>query len=117
MTDVTAGPAAPVAPAAPSIAELRAESPAGPVGDRGASLRRKVAYAFLIAYALLMFVPFAWTLVTSFKTIPDSVQLSFFPDPFTLAGWEAAWTELNPPLPTLFFNSFLLAGSVMITNL
>jgi multiple sugar transport system permease protein len=65
----------------------------------------------------LMFVPFAWTLVTSFKTIPDSVQLTFIPDPFTLAGWEAAWTRLNPPLPRLFFNSFLLAGSVMITNL
>jgi multiple sugar transport system permease protein len=114
MTDITAAPAA---PAAPTIAELRAESPAGPVGDRGARWRRRVAYVFLIAYALLMFVPFAWTLVTSFKTIPDSVQLTFFPDPFTLAGWEAAWTELNPPLPTLFFNSFLLAGSVMITNL
>ena len=114
MADVTAAPAA---PAAPTLAELRAESPAGPVGDRAPRWRRRVAYVFLIAYALLMFVPFAWTLVTSFKTIPDSVQLSFFPDPFTLAGWEAAWTELNPPLPKLFFNSFLLAGSVMITNL
>jgi multiple sugar transport system permease protein len=105
------------APAAPALAELKTASPAGPVGDRSASLRRRVAYAFLIFYALLMFVPFAWTLVTSFKTIPDSVQLTFIPDPFTLAGWEAAWTRLNPPLPRLFFNSFLLAGSVMITNL
>ena len=107
MTDTTA----------PAIAELRADAPAGPVGDRGASLRRKVAYVFLIAYALLMFVPFAWTVVTSFKTIPDSVQLTFIPDPFTLTGWETAWTRLDPPLPRLFFNSFLLAGSVMLTNL
>ena len=105
------------APAAPALAELKTEAPAGPVGDRTASLRRRVAYVVLIAYALLMFVPFAWTLITSFKTIPDSVQLTFIPDPFTLAGWEAAWTRLNPPLPRLFFNSFLLAGSVMITNL
>lgn len=105
------------APAAPALAELKTASPAGPVGDRSASLRRRVAYAFLIGYALLMFVPFAWTLVTSFKTIPDSVQLTFIPDPITLAGWETAWTKLDPALPRLFFNSFLLAGSVMITNL
>jgi ABC-type glycerol-3-phosphate transport system permease component len=89
---------------------------AGPVGDRGAILRRRIAYAFLITYALLMFVPFAWTLITSFKTIPDSVRLTFIPQPFTLEGWDTAWTELDPPLPRLFFNSFLLAGSVMLTN-
>jgi multiple sugar transport system permease protein len=111
MADVSA------APSAPALAELKTGAPAGPVGDRSASLRRRVAYAFLIGYALLMFVPFAWTLVTSFKTIPDSVQLTFVPDPFTLAGWETAWTQLDPALPRLFFNSFLLAGSVMITNL
>ncbi len=111
MADVSA------APAAPALAELKTEAPAGAVGDRTASLRRRVAYVVLIAYALLMFVPFAWTLVTSFKTIPDSVQLTFVPDPFTLAGWETAWTQLDPALPRLFFNSFLLAGSVMITNL
>lgn len=105
------------ATATPVLAELKTDAPAGPVGDRGASLRRKVAYVFLIAYALLMFVPFAWTLVTSFKTIPDSVRLTFLPDPFTLAGWETAWTQLDPALPRLFFNSFLLAGSVMMTNL
>ena len=102
---------------APALAELKSDAPAGPVGERGATLRRRIAYAFLIAYALLMFVPFAWTLVTSFKTEPDAVRLTFIPDPFTLAGWETAWTELDPALPRLFFNSFLLAGSVMITNL
>ncbi len=103
--------------AAPALVELRSDAPAGPVGDRGASLRRRIAYVFLTAYALLMFVPFAWTVVTSFKTIPDSVRLTFIPDPLTLVGWETAWTQLDPALPRLFFNSFLLAGSVMVTNL
>ena len=102
---------------APALVELRSEAPAGPVGDRGASLRRRIAYVFLMAYALLMFVPFAWTVITSFKTIPDSVRLTFIPDPLTLVGWETAWTQLDPALPRLFFNSFLLAGSVMVTNL
>jgi multiple sugar transport system permease protein len=91
------------------------ERPA-PVGDRTVSWRRRLAYAVLIGYALLMFVPFAWTIITSLKTIPDSVQLTFIPEPFTVEGWEKAWTRLDPSLPRLFFNSGLLAGSVMVTN-
>jgi multiple sugar transport system permease protein len=87
-----------------------------PVGDSSASWRRRIAYAVLIAYALLMFVPFAWTVITSFKTIPDAVRLTLIPQPFTLEGWETAFTRLDPALPRLFLNSFILAGSVMITN-
>jgi len=85
-------------------------------GDRGRSLRRTIAYAFLIGYALLMFVPFAWTIVTSFKTQPDALRLTFLPDPFTTAGWEHAFTQLNPALPRLFFNSALIAGAATLTN-
>src|ERR671914_708176 len=56
-----------------------------PVGDRGKRIRRAVAYAFLIAYALLMFVPFAWMVITSFKTLPDSVRLTIImPDQLRL---------------------------------
>ena len=105
-----------VTPGAPVVPEIVTAREARPVGDRRAALRRRVAYAFLVGYALLMFVPFGWTVITSFKTIPDSVQMTLIPQPFTLKGWETAWTELDPTLPRLFFNSFLLAGSVMITN-
>jgi multiple sugar transport system permease protein len=104
------------AAAAPSLPEIATAREVGPVGDSGASLRRRIAYLFLIGYALLMFIPFAWTLITSFKTVPDAVRLTFIPQPFTLQGWESAWTDLDPTLPRLFFNSFLLAGSVMVTN-
>jgi multiple sugar transport system permease protein len=86
-------------------------------GDTGAKWRRRVVYLFLIGYALLMFVPFTWSVITSFKTLPDSVQLTFIPDPFTTAGWEFALTELTPPIGQLFLNSFLIAGAVTITNL
>lgn len=112
MTDITA-PAA-TDKIVPEIGSTTAA--AGPVGDNGARTRRTLAYAFLIGYALLMFVPFVWTVVTSFKTIPDSVRLTLIPEPFTFQGWETAWTDLEPPLPRMFFNSFLLAGSVMLTN-
>jgi multiple sugar transport system permease protein len=99
-------------------APLRPNSPAevAPVGDRGKKLRRTIAYVFLIGYALLMFVPFAWMIITSFKTQPDAVQMTFIPDPFTIQGWENAFTALNPSLPRLFFNSALIAGAVTISN-
>jgi multiple sugar transport system permease protein len=87
-----------------------------PVGDRSARVRRILAYAFLIGYALLMFVPFAWSVITSFKTEPDSVQLTFIPNPVDFAGWDTAFNRLNPPLPQLFFNSALIATAVMATN-
>ncbi len=88
-----------------------------PAGDRGARRRRRIAYVFLIGYAILMFVPFAWSVITSFKTLPDAVTLSVIPHPFTLAGWDYAITKLNPALPLLFFNSAIIAAAVTGTNL
>jgi multiple sugar transport system permease protein len=88
-----------------------------PAGDRGAKWRRRLAYAFLIGYSLLMFVPFAWSVITSFKTLPDSVQLTFVPQPFTLDGWAYAWNKVQPPLPVMFINSAVIAGAVTVTNL
>jgi multiple sugar transport system permease protein len=88
-----------------------------PVGDRRARLRRGLAYVFLIGYALLMFVPFAWSVVTSFKTQADSVRLTFIPDPVSMQGWNNAFTELDPSLPRLFFNSAVIAAAVTLSNL
>ena len=94
----------------------RADAVAPPVGDPGARWRRRIAYTILIGYALLMFVPFAWSVITSFKTLPDSVRLTILPQPFTLQAWGFAFTELTPPLPRLFFNSAIIAAVVTITN-
>jgi multiple sugar transport system permease protein len=90
---------------------------AAPVGDRSSRWRRRFAYVLLIGYAILMFVPFAWSVITSFKTLPDSVQMTVVPDPFTLQGWEYAITKLTPPMPVLFLNSAIIAGIVTVTNL
>jgi multiple sugar transport system permease protein len=88
-----------------------------PAGDRGARLRRTVAYAFLIGYALLMLVPFAWQVITSFKTDPDALRLTLIPDPFTLQGWQKGFFSLNPSIPQLFFNSVIVAAGVTVSNL
>lgn len=87
----------------------------GAVGARNPWPRR-VAYVFLIGYALLMFVPFVWSLVTSFKTLPDSVRLSFIPNPFTFDAYDEVFNKLDPSLPRLFFNSGLIAVVVTISN-
>ena len=74
-------------------------------------------YSLLIGYALLMFTPFAWSVITSFKTLPDSVQLTVIPDPFTLDAWRYTFTTLKPSIVVLFMNSAGIAGIVTLTNL
>jgi multiple sugar transport system permease protein len=91
------------------------EASSRPAGGRNPWPRR-IAYVFLIGYALLMFVPFAWSLITSFKTLPDSVRLTLIPNPFTLDGYDNVFNELDPSLPRLFFNSGLIAVVVTLSN-
>ena len=87
-------------------------------GDAGRRRwRRRVVYALLITYAILMMVPFAWSVVTSFKTLPDSVKLTWIPDPFTLEAWEYVFTNLDPTIFRLFFNSGGIALAVTLSNL
>jgi len=89
----------------------------GPVGDRTRGLRRRIAYVLMVAYALLMFVPFSWTIVTSFKTRPDSLNLSLIPDPVSFEGWRFTLENLEPSIFTLFTNSLVIAFVVTLTNL
>jgi multiple sugar transport system permease protein len=105
-----------IAPA-PRPATSAAPAEVGHVGDRTRGLRRRIAYILMTAYALLMFVPFVWTIITSFKTRPDALRLTIIPDPVTVAGWQYAIENLEPSIVTLFTNSAMLAGAVTVTNL
>jgi multiple sugar transport system permease protein len=98
-------------------AGARSVAAPAPAGDRGRRGRRAVAYALLIGYALLMLVPFAWQIITSFKTEPDAARLTIIPEPFTLTGWERGFLTLDPGIVQLFFNSMLIALAVTVTNL
>jgi multiple sugar transport system permease protein len=106
----------PLGVAAALPASMLKPAQAAPVGDRSRTIRRRLAYAFLIGYSLLMFVPFAWTVVTSFKTLADSVQLTLIPQPFTTAPWEYVFNKLQPSVIQLFFNSFVIAFAVTLSN-
>jgi multiple sugar transport system permease protein len=78
--------------------------------------RRRVAYALLIGYALLMFVPFTWTIITSFKTLPDSVRLTIIPQPITFDAWTYVFNNIEPSVPVMFWNSGLIAAIVTVSN-
>jgi multiple sugar transport system permease protein len=86
-------------------------------GDASAHWRRRIAYALMIAYAILMFVPFAWSVITAFKTQADSVSLSIIPQPITTYGWDYLLQRVDPPLWRLFANSFGIALVVTLSNL
>ena len=94
-------------------------APRAVVGDRTAGIRRALVYALLIGYALLMLVPFVWSVSASFKTQADAQrgELTLIPDPVSLEGWTNAFTVLDPSLPQLFFNSAIIAAAVMLSNL
>jgi multiple sugar transport system permease protein len=98
-----------------SVAQPVAASEPGP--RRGEQTRRIIAYALLIGYALLMFLPFAWSVSTSFKPNSEVFQLNWVPEQPTIDGYVTAWTELDPGLPRLFLNSFIIAGAVTLGNL
>jgi multiple sugar transport system permease protein len=87
------------------------------VGDTKAHWRRRLAYGLMIGYAVLMFTPFAWSVITSFKTRPDSVQLTFIPQPITLDAWNYVFTNLDPSIFRLFANSAGIALAITLSNL
>lgn len=104
------------ATALPSLDPARSEASAQGRPVARSRWPRRLAYVFLIGYAVLMFTPFVWSVVTSFKTLPDSVNLTIIPDPFTTEAYRYLFTELDPPLPRLFFNSAIIAIAVTLTN-
>jgi multiple sugar transport system permease protein len=100
---------------ATSIAERVTAPPPAPVERRGTGWRRAIAYILLIAWALLMFVPFAWTIITSLKDSPEALAISLPASP-DLDGYAHAWSRVDPTLPQLFLNSLGLAAAVSISN-
>jgi multiple sugar transport system permease protein len=83
-----------------------------PVGSNTGSdvALRAVAYVVLIFVALLMFVPFAYAVATSFKSKPEALQLAFsnmfWPREATSEAYRIA-REAN--VTRWFFNSVIMA--------
>jgi len=77
--------------------------------------RKALLYALIVAVSLLFFVPFIWTLATSFKTIPDSVNVRLIPHPWTTSAWHAIWSQYDFKL--YIKNSLFLAVVITCANI
>jgi multiple sugar transport system permease protein len=98
----------PVAVGAPAELDI-------PGRGRAAQIRRAVAYAILLALALLYFVPFFWSVLTSLKTEAEALQgFKLFPDSPSLRAYREVLTRDDLPFLTFFRNSLFLAGTIAV---
>jgi multiple sugar transport system permease protein len=80
-----------------------------------ASVPRRIGlYATLIVAALVMIVPFYWTLSTSFKLPGDVFSGNLIPNPFTLENYQDVFRRL--PFATYFLNSVIVSASIVGLN-
>jgi multiple sugar transport system permease protein len=86
-----------------------------PPRARAEVVRKVVGYALLALVAFVFLVPFLWTIITSFKTIPDSVNVTLIPHPWTTSAWHAVWTQYD--FPRFIENSLFLAAVVTACNM
>lgn len=78
------------------------------------SLRRSylitkiITYFFLILGAVIMIFPFLWMILTSSKTVPESMQIppDIFPKQIMLDNFEDAIASL--PFANLYWNTILM---------
>ena len=97
-----------------SVAAAEAK-PYVPPRPRTFAVGRIVLYLILLAVALLYFVPFLWSLSTSFKTLPDTQNFNFIPHPFTTSAWKTVWNDYD--FKRYALNSLFLAVVVTALNL
>lgn len=86
--------------------------------------KQALFYLILIGYTLLSAVPFVWSLLTSFKSLPESAQTppTGLPVHPTASAWQVVLglnNNLGIPVDflTYFKNSVIVAAVVMIGNL
>jgi multiple sugar transport system permease protein len=92
-----------------------AAEPYIPPRPRTAVAHRALVYTGLIAISLIFFVPFFWSLATSFKTLSDSVNATLIPHPWTTSAWRVVWTQYD--FARFIRNSLFLAVVVTSANL
>jgi multiple sugar transport system permease protein len=93
----------------------QAASPYIPRRARSAVARKAFFYAVILLVAVLFFVPFIYTLATSFKTLPDAANVTFIPHPWTTSAWHTIWTQYD--FKTYIKNSVFLAVVVTVCNI
>jgi len=102
---------------------LEGEAAAGTVGpsgipgrERAERIRTFLTYAVMFTVAALFFIPFLWSVSSSFRTIADTVQgFSLLPKHWTTLGYHEVFYKYHFGRYTL--NSAIIAGAVTVSNL
>jgi multiple sugar transport system permease protein len=115
----------PPPPAALAVGELAlVEAAAGtppaasgiPGRERADRIRIVLTYAVMFTVAALFFIPFLWSVSTSFRTIADTVQgFSLLPKHWTTAGYHEVFYKYHFGRYTM--NSAIIAAAITATNL
>lgn len=84
---------------------------------RSACWRSAPIYALLVLATLVAIVPFAWMVITAFKTGPEIYQWppALWPKHWEMTNFARAWGTGN--FPRLFLNSTVVAVSATLLNL
>lgn len=93
----------------------KSENPLGPAFGKHAA--RVIYYIVAVLIAIAMFLPFFWSLSTSFKPSDEifSLPLTWLPSTITLEHYKNAFTTVSFGL--YFRNSMILAVSGVLANL
>ena len=76
--------------------------------SRSRGIATGLTYFFLIAGALLMIFPFVWMILTSLKSLSESVQIppTIFPEKIVWSNFKDALTSL--PFVNLYINTIIM---------
>lgn len=90
-----------------------------PRGRRRAQPSRLLAYVVLIAAGLVAAAPFAWMILSSFKTGAEIRQIppTFVPEHATLDNYRTILTDPDLPLSRFYRNSAVIAVANVATTL
>lgn len=81
------------------------------------NLKRKFFYFVLIAYSLITFIPFLWSLSTSAKPQVEVFQPNILPQHATVKAYVTVFKHIQPSFPSLFANSLFIASVVVVLHL
>ena len=82
--------------------ETSAAEPYIPGRARSETARKVLLYGVYLVIAAIFLTPFVWTVVTSFKTLNDSLNFNLIPHPWTTAAWTARTRNGRPPCSRTF---------------
>jgi multiple sugar transport system permease protein len=74
-------------------------------------VRLNLAYFILVPASLIALLPFAWMIISSFKTLKEIRQIppTFLPQEFTLDNYEKVLNDPDLPLGIFYRNSAIIA--------